>query len=137
LSAHLWLLHLRAGGKKVWGRYPFHEAAFLGGPDTVRSLRRERYAGDAAVFGNAELRLPLFRFTLLLPIRVGVLGLADAGRVYLDGESSDKWHKGYGGGVFFSLLKPENTISITAAMDPDATGADRSLRVYFNAGFAF
>jgi hypothetical protein len=136
-DAHLWLVHLRAGGKKVWGRYPFHEAAFLGGPDTVRSLRRERYAGDAAVFGNAELRLPLFRFTVLLPIRVGVLGLADVGRVYFEGEASEKWHKGFGGGVWFSLLKPENTLSVTAAMDPDATGADRTLRVYFNAGFAF
>lgn len=137
MSAHLWLLHVRAGGKKVWGRFPFHEAAFLGGPDTVRSLARERYAGDAAVFGNAELRLPLFRFTLLLPVRFGVLGLADAGRVYLESESSKKWHKGYGAGVWFTVLKPENTISITAARDPDGVGADRDVRVYFNAGFAF
>ena len=137
LSAHLRVLHLRVGGKKVWGRYPFHEAAFLGGPDTVRALRRQRYAGDAAVFGNAELRLPLFRFTVLLPLRFGVLGLADAGRVWLQGESSDKWHKGYGAGAWLSLLKPENTISITAAKDPDATGLDSGIRVYFNAGFAF
>lgn len=136
-SAHLWVLHLRAGGKKVWGRYPFHEAAFLGGPGTVRSLRRERYAGDAAVYGNAELRLPLFRFILLLPVRVGVLGLADVGRVYLEGESSDKWHEGYGGGLWFTVLKPQNSISITAARDPDARGADRAWRIYFNAGFAF
>jgi hypothetical protein len=137
LSAHLRVLHLRVGGKKVWGRYPFHEAAFLGGPDTVRALRRQRYAGDAAVFGNAELRLPLFQFTVLLPLRFGVLGLADAGRVWLEGESSDKWHKGYGAGAFLSFLKPENTISITAAKDPDATGLDSGIRVYFNAGFAF
>ena len=137
LSAHLRVLHLRVGGKKVWGRYPFHEAAFLGGPDTVRALRRQRYAGDAAVFGNAELRLPLFRFTVLLPLRFGVLGLADAGRVWLEGESSDKWHKGYGAGAFLSFLKPENTISVTAAKDPDATGLDSGIRVYFNAGFAF
>jgi hypothetical protein len=136
-SAHLSVLHLRVGGKKVWGRYPFHEAAFLGGPDTVRSLRRERYAGDAAVYGNAELRVPLFRFILLLPIRVGVLGLADVGRVYWEDESSDKWHKGYGGGLWFSVLRPRNSISITAARDPDASGADRAWRVYFNAGFAF
>jgi hypothetical protein len=137
LSAHLHLLHLRVGGKKVWGRYPFHEAAFLGGPDTVRALRRQRYAGDAAVFGNAELRLPLFQFTVLLPIRFGVLGLADVGRVWLEGESSDQWHKGYGAGAWPSFLTPRNTISITAAKDPDATGLDRGVRVYFQAGFAF
>jgi hypothetical protein len=137
LGAHLHVLHLRAGGKKVWGRFPFHEAAFLGGPDTVRGLRRQRFAGDAAVFGNAELRIPLFRFTVLLPIRFGLIGLADAGRVWLEGESSDRWHKAYGGGAFLTVLKPENTLSITAAKDPDASGNDAGWRLYFQAGFAF
>lgn len=137
LGAHLYFLHLRVAGKKVWGRYPFHEAAFLGGPDTVRGLARQRFAGDAAVFGNAELRFPLFRFNLLVPVRFGLLGLADAGRVYLDGESSNEWHKAYGGGAWMMFLKPENTLSITAAKDPDATGNDGKWRVYFQAGFAF
>jgi hypothetical protein len=137
LGAHLYFLHLRAGGKKLWGRYPFHEAAFLGGPDTVRGLRRQRYAGDAAVFGNAELRFPLFRFNLLLPVRFGLLGLADAGRVYLDGETSNQWHKAYGGGIWMMFLKPENTFSVTAAKNPDGIGDDAGWRVYFHAGFAF
>ena len=137
VSAHLRFLHLRVGAKKVWGRYPFHEAAFLGGPDTLRALRRQRYAGDAMVFGNAELRLPLGQFQVLLPIRFGVLGLADAGRVWLEGESSDRWHKGFGGGLWFMFLKQENSIAISAAMDPDATGGDEGWRVYFHAGFAF
>jgi hypothetical protein len=137
LGAHLHFLHLRAGGKKLWGRYPFYEAAFLGGPDTVRGLRRQRYAGDAMVFGNAELRVPLFTFNALVPVRVGLLGLADIGRVYFEGESSDMWHKAYGGGAWFSFLKPENTLSLTAAKDPDGTGHDAGWRVYFQAGFAF
>jgi hypothetical protein len=137
IAAHLAVLHLRVAGKKVWGRFPFHEAAFIGGPDTVRGLRRQRYAGDAAVFGNAELRLPLFRFTMLLPIRFGVLGLADTGRVYLEGESSDKWHTGVGAGAWFSILKPENTLVVTAARELDPSGRDRRTRIYFQAGFAF
>ena len=137
LSGHLRFLHLRVGGKKIWGRFPFHEAAFLGGPDTVRALRRQRYAGDAMAYGNAELRAPLAEFQILIPIRFGLLGLADVGRVWLEGESSDRWHKGYGGGVWFMFLRPENSLSVTAAMDPDATGADEGWRVYFHAGFAF
>ena len=36
------VLALRVGGKKLWGTYPYHEAAFIGGPDTVRGLRRRR-----------------------------------------------------------------------------------------------
>jgi hypothetical protein len=137
LSGHFSFFHLRAGGKKVWGRYPFHEAAFLGGPDTLRALRRQRYAGDAMAFGNAELRLPIAEFSLLLPVRFGVLGLADVGRVWLAGESSDRWHDGYGGGLWFMFLKPENTLSITAATSPGATGQDEGWRIYFHAGFAF
>jgi hypothetical protein len=44
------------------------------GPDTVRGIARQRYAGDAALYGNAELRLPLVRFKLLMPVRAGVFG---------------------------------------------------------------
>ncbi|HET9041068.1 MAG TPA: hypothetical protein VFN40_12900, partial [Gemmatimonadales bacterium] len=47
-------LALRAGGKRVWGDYPFFEAAFVGGVATVRGLRENRYAGDASAYGNAE-----------------------------------------------------------------------------------
>lgn len=124
-------LALRAGGKKLWGDYPFHEAAFLGGPDTVRGLRRQRYAGDASVFGNAELRLRLARLTILVPTDIGVFGLADAGRVYLEGETSDKWHTGVGGGVWFSFYRPQNTFSLAAASSEGRT------RLYFYGGFSF
>ena len=52
-------LALRAGAKKVWGTYPYQESAFIGGNSTVRLGRENRYAGDAAVYGGAELRLRL------------------------------------------------------------------------------
>jgi hypothetical protein len=124
-------LALRAGGKRLWGEFPFHEAAFIGGPDTVRGLRRQRYAGDASVFGNAELRLRLARPTILVPTDVGVFGLADAGRVYLDGERSDKWHTGVGGGVWLSFYRPENTFSLAVAR------SEGRARVYFQGGLSF
>jgi hypothetical protein len=126
-------LALRVGGKQLWGRYPYHEAAFIGGPDTVRGLRRQRYAGDASVFGNAELRQRLFDFKLLVPIDVGVFGLADGGRVFVDGEESDTWHHGVGGGVSFTFLRPEYTFSIAGARGSD----DDKIRLYFQGGFGF
>jgi outer membrane protein assembly factor BamA len=46
-------LALRAGGKKVWGTFPFQESAFLGGLSTLRGYRDQRFAGDAAVYFNA------------------------------------------------------------------------------------
>ena len=50
-------LALRAAARRVLGDYPFHEAAFIGGPSSVRGFSVQRFAGDAAAFGNAELRL--------------------------------------------------------------------------------
>jgi hypothetical protein len=94
----------RLGGQKLWGAHPWFEAAFIGGSDTVRGYGRNRYAGDASAFANLQAMVGLFNMNLILPVRVGVLGLADVGRVWLEGESSDKWHPAYGGGVFLRVL---------------------------------
>lgn len=122
---------LRAAGQRVFGRYPFSEAAFLGGTDSLRGFARQRFAGDGAVWGNAELRVPLGRFFLFLPAEGGVFGLADLGRVYLDGEDSDRWHTAVGGGVWISFLDRRNTLTIGAARSKEGT------RLFAGAGFAF
>jgi hypothetical protein len=124
-------LALRAAGRQVWGLYPVSEAAFIGGPDTVRGLNIQRYAGDAAAWGNAELRLRLMEINLLVPEELGIFGLADGGRVWLKGEDSNKWHTAFGGGLWISFLNRENTVSVAAAHSEGRT------RVYFSAGFAF
>jgi len=124
-------LALRAGAKKVWGEYPFFESAFVGGASTVRGLRTQRYAGDAALYGSAELRARLGRYFVVLPGEFGVFALGDVGRVYLKGESSDTWHTGVGGGFWFAYLDPANTISFAVAR------GDRRTALYVRAGFAY
>ena len=124
-------LALRAGGKKLWGPYPFFEAAFIGGASTVRIGRFNRYAGDASVYGSAELRFALARFELVLPTQLGVFGLADAGRVFLAGESSDRWHTAFGGGLSLSYLQRAYTFSVALASSDERTA------VYAQAGFGF
>jgi hypothetical protein len=124
-------LALRVGGRKLWGRFPFFEAAFLGGSSTVRLGRVNRFAGDASAYGSAELRLPVARVTLVLPADFGVFGLADGGRVFLEGESSDKWHSAFGGGIWLAYLDRANTISAAVAAGDERTG------VYVQAGFGF
>ena len=124
-------LALRAAGKKVFGDFPFFESAFVGGASTVRGLREQRYAGDAAVYGNAELRLALGRVVLLLPTEVGIFGLADAGRVFLEGESSSEIHTGFGGGLSLSFLTPANTLTFAFVRGEDRNG------FYLRAGFGY
>jgi hypothetical protein len=62
---------LRAGGKKLWGPFPYFDAAFLGGSETFRTEEKQRYAGDASAYGTAELRVPLAQFPFILPLDVG------------------------------------------------------------------
>jgi hypothetical protein len=97
----------------------------------VRLGRENRYAGDASAYGTAELRLRLGRMTLLVPSDVGVFGLADAGRVWLEGETSDVWHEAVGGGIWIGFLSRANTLSVALAASDERTG------VYVQAGFGF
>lgn len=126
-------LALRFGGEKVWGAYPFHEAAFVGGSNTVRGLRQQRFAGDGSMFGNAELRIPVSRFMLLFPTEFGVHGVADVGRVFWSDDPSDanKWHSGFGGGFWLSLFNRTQTLSATLVKGDDLLG------FYLQAGFMF
>jgi hypothetical protein len=114
-------LALRAGGRKLFGPYPYFDAASIGGVGTVRLGRENRFAGDAAVYGNAELRLTLARQALGSSVDLGVFGLADGGRVFLEGEHSGKWHPAAGGGAWFSLLQPVNTVSVAWARSDQRT----------------
>jgi hypothetical protein len=125
-------LALRAGGEHVLGdAIPFHEAAYVGGRATLRGWDEQRFAGESAVYGNAELRLHLTRMLILVPTDVGIFGLADVGRVYLDGEDSEEWHTGFGGGLSLGFFQAVNTLTIAVATSEERTG------VYVRAGFLF
>jgi hypothetical protein len=124
-------LALRAGGKRVWGVYPFFDAASIGGVSTVRLGRENRYSGDASAYGSAELRLALFHATLVLPADFGIFGLADVGRVFVKGESSDQWHSAFGGGIWLAFLNRANTLSAAVA------ASDERTKLYIRAGFGF
>lgn len=126
-------LVLSAGGQKVFGDAPYFESAFLGGrarlgryepggQGAVRGLRPQRYAGDGSLYGTADLYLPLTKTSFLgVPLQFGVQGFADAGRVYVEGESSDTWHDGYGGGVFFASPGRRNLFSFLLARSEGRT----------------
>ena len=122
-------LALHVGGKKVWGDLiPFQEAAYIGDASTVRLGRQNRYAGNASLYAQSELRLFLTKFYFLAPADFGVLGLADVGRVFLDGEESDQWHAAGGGGVWASFLDRSYMVSLSLARSSERTA------LYFRIG---
>ena len=124
-------LALRVGGRKIWGPYPFADAAYIGDAGTVRLGYKQRFAGDAEAHANAELRLHLFRAVLVLPADFGIFGLYDTGRVWYGGEDSRRWHRAAGGGVSIGFLQPASTLTFAVSRAAEKTG------VYVRAGFAF
>jgi hypothetical protein len=139
VQAHWWAgddvllrpaLALRAGGRALWGAYPYHAAAYVGGPETLRGFRQERFAGRRSLFAGAEVRAFLTEFVFVLPGDLGMLLLADAGRVFHDADTSSAWHRSWGGGAWVSFL------DAYAASVSLARGRDDTL-VYVTLGFPF
>jgi len=135
-------LAVRLGGKKVFGTFPYMEGAPIGSgglgsgalaqpENTVRGYRTRRYLGDASAWANGELRLLISHISMILPGDWGVSGFGDVGRVWLKGESSDRWHAGYGGGLWVSLLSDRMAFSATIAR-----GTEDDI-FYFKGGFTY
>ncbi|NLR62094.1 BamA/TamA family outer membrane protein [Chitinophaga polysaccharea] len=104
----------RFGGGKLWGNYEFFQALTVGGVQNLRGYRNFRFAGDASLYNNTEIRVKLFDLkTYILPAGVGLIAFNDVGRVWREGETSHVWHDGYGGGIY---VAPINTLIITAVI---------------------
>jgi hypothetical protein len=142
-------LSLRAAGEKNWGTYPFFEAALLGGAasrlpldltsttsgNLLRGFDLNRFAGDASVAANAELRIALGRYSAILPLRFGVLGLADVGRVFLASETSRKWHLAAGGGLWLALRAVGRGFETVSAFNVALVRSDEGTAFYLSTGF--
>jgi hypothetical protein len=48
----------------------------------------------------------------ILPMEIGLLGLADAGRVWFRGESEGSRHEDFGAGVWISILERSEGIRV-------------------------
>jgi hypothetical protein len=92
--------------------YEFFQANTLGGISNLRGYRRDRYAGTTSVYHNTELRWSINTLNAdLVKGTWGLLAFVDQGKVWVKNEESDKWHYGYGGGVW---ILPFNRVALTA-----------------------
>lgn len=130
-------LALRFGGEKIWGDYPFYEAAFLGGSPSLRGYDQQRFAGDASLYAGSELRLFFGTFKFLVPVMYGPLVFAETGRVFLDREDSSAWHSSAGGGLWFGGIESRYAASIAFAQGFDDGRLMDDCGIYLKAGFSF
>jgi len=124
-------LALRTVGEKVWGTFPFYEAAFLGGSNSLRGFNQNRFAGDASLLGQVELRMKIARINILIPAELGISVFGEVGRVFLNGEESKKWHNAYGGGIWMSYVARMLNLGLDVGNSKDG------LVFYLTTGFSY
>ncbi|RZF62115.1 BamA/TamA family outer membrane protein [Sphingobacterium corticibacterium] len=104
----------RTGFETVLGDPYFFQHAQIGGEQSLRGFNSRRFTGKTALYNNLEGRVKLFSFaSYLLPGTLGAIGFYDLGRVWMTDESSDRWHMGYGGGLYFM---PGDLLTIQGAV---------------------
>jgi hypothetical protein len=145
------LLSLRVAGEKNWGRYPFFEAASIGGSalpspldvasggtgNPLRGYELNRFSGDASVVANADLRIPLGRYNAIVPLRYGLLGVADAGRVFVANDPSSKWHPSAGGGAWIAMHAAGTGMEFATGMSFAVVRSDEGTSFYLSSTFGF
>jgi hypothetical protein len=106
---------LHFGGGHIFSdNFEYFQALTLGGNNYLRGYVRNRFAGSSMAYASAELRLKLFDFNAyILKSDFGLVGFNDFGRVWIKNETSNKWHHGYGGGIY---LIPYNTVMLSMIM---------------------
>jgi len=124
-------LALRASGRKLFGDVPIHDAAFLGGSESLRGFRTHRFAGDAFALGSVELRSRVGHFRVLFPNDFGLVAFGDGGRVFVDGQSPGGWHTALGGGLWIAPVSRSHSFSMTLARSREYTAFN------LTTGFAF
>lgn len=93
----------RVGGGVTIGQTAFYQSLFLGGQGNLLGYLQNRFAGQDMLFNNLQARIKLANIaSYILPGQLGVTGFDDTGRVWVKNDNSDKWHNGFGGGLYFS-----------------------------------
>jgi hypothetical protein len=99
--------------------------------NNLRGFHSIRFTGKTMLYHNVELRVKLFDFnSYLFPGSIGIIGFNDVGRVWVPGESSNKWHDGYGGGLY---IIPAELVLIQAVIGHSIEGT----QPYITFGFRF
>ncbi|WP_179333603.1 metallophosphoesterase [Winogradskyella costae] len=111
--------------------FEFYQAASIGGLDGLRGYRNQRFTGKNAFYQNTDLRYSFNRMkTKLIPIKLGMYGGFDYGRVWIDDDTSEKWHNAYGGGFFVNAI---DLLSANLGVFNSSDG----IRISFGMGFDF
>jgi predicted phosphodiesterase len=111
--------------------YEFYQAASIGGNDGLRGFRNQRFTGQQSLFQNTDIRYTFNSMkTNIIPLRLGIYGGFDYGRIWIKNDNSNKWNNSYGGGFF---INGAELLTANLGLFNSIDG----LRVAFTLGFQF
>ncbi|HEX8278920.1 MAG TPA: BamA/TamA family outer membrane protein, partial [Segetibacter sp.] len=120
----------RVGGGTTIGKPAYFQQMQLGGIQNLRGYHSIRFTGKTMFYHNIQANIKLFNFTsYLFPGAVGIIGFNDVGRVWVPGENSDKWHHGYGGGIY---IVPADLVLIQVVLGRSNEGIQPYITVGLN-----
>lgn len=122
---------LQMNGEKVWETFPYYEAAYLGGPLSLRGFQKRRFGGDAALFGRLEIRRKFLDNLIIIPDVLGLFLFGETGRVWFNGNSPGTWHWDAGFGFSYTPFVTDASLTLAFAFSEEA------LRVTLGGGFKF
>ncbi|MCO6490096.1 MAG: BamA/TamA family outer membrane protein [Phaeodactylibacter sp.] len=115
-------LGLKAGYGTSFGDVPFYKLPQLGQNQGLRGFQRNRFAGDSRVYFNSELRVPVGQLeTAVVPIRFGLIGFYDMGKIIQEGQTEEDWQASYGGGIYLIPLSRSYTLSLLVGASREET----------------
>jgi len=122
---------VRIGGGRNHGDLPFYKLFSLGQLNDLQGYKRNRFTGESKAFVNTELRKQIVQTqNNLIPIRFGIRGFFDMGRVWSDEEpDGHTWHAGYGGGIYVVPFKEQFAINLSVG-----SSKEESMLVMFTIG---
>jgi hypothetical protein len=111
--------------------YEFYQAASIGGANGLRGFRNQRFTGKSAFYQNTDIRYSLNSMkTKIIPIRLGLYGGFDYGRIWVKEDNSSKWNNAYGGGFFINGAD-------VATANIEVFNSIDGIRIAFTLGFQF
>jgi hypothetical protein len=87
-------------------RFEIYHAVSLGGNRSLRGYNNHRFTGTESFYHSNDLRLRLGSIKAFIPMKIGVTGAFDYGKVWspFATSSSEPWNSTYGGSLWLSGL---------------------------------
>lgn len=85
------------------------------------------------LFFNTDVKLQILDIaTAVVPVKFGIRGFYDIGRVNIENEDSNRLHAGYGGGIYLIPVERIYSLGLNIAFSEEESGL-----IIFELGISF